>query len=835
MAPVLLALLAPASAQEAPAPAEEPPPLTKRPELLDFVQAPYPAEAQAAGLEAIVRLLLEIDANGAVTNVEVLAPAGHGFDEAAADAARRFRFSPAEDATGPVPVVVEFDYGFRLAPEPPPPDATEAPLQLEGQLRERVTRVPLANAAVQVLVGDQVVATATTDAEGRFALRGLPYGEARVAGYTADHLREEATVTLAEGEVTTVTLWVARLSYRDEGIVGVYDKERPPEVTRRTLSMAEVRRVPGTFGDPVRVVQSLPGAARAPFGLGLLVLRGANPEDSNVYVDGVEVPLVYHLGGFRSILNPDLIDAVDYLPGTYSVRYGRSTGGVVDVRTKDTFPEDTRLVWHTDVLDSGLFAEGRLPGNVGFAVGARRSYVDAILGVALANQEFYAAPRWFDYQLKVAALDRDDDLSAFVFGFRDALVVRTDKDAEDQVGVFYGTHRVVLRWGHPLTDTLRFDLQPTLGFDTAELGFGSEVGLELRALRLLVRGDLAWTPSDAWTARVGLDGEANRTDFSIFVAGVPVDGENPLSEEEPLTFEDGIWQSFPDPWVEATWRPLADPEQLTLVGGVRLSTLVQTDADLGLALDPRLAVRARLLEQGTVKAGTGLYHQPPQGVDLGGDARFERAWASELGWEQGFGEAITADLTGFYRHMDQLGGDGEGIGRAYGMELMVRHALRDRFFGWVSYTLSRSERNDDPADPDAWYLFDFDQTHILTAVAGYRLPRDFEVSARAQYVTGNPYTPYDGGIYLMDEGGYIGFPSADENSERMAPFYAVDLRVDKLFSFKRWQLELFVDLLNAVHGENPEFILYNYDYTESAWINGLPILPSIGFQVEVRP
>jgi len=62
-----------------------------------------------------------------------------------------------------------------------------------------------------------------------------------------------------------------------------------------TLTMAEVRRVPGTFGDPVRVIQSLPGAARAPFGTGLLVLRGANPEDSNVYVDGVEVPLVYHL------------------------------------------------------------------------------------------------------------------------------------------------------------------------------------------------------------------------------------------------------------------------------------------------------------------------------------------------------------------------------------------------------------------------------------------------------------------------------------------------------------------------------------------------------------
>jgi hypothetical protein len=165
---------------------------------------------------------------------------------------------------------------------------------------------------------------------------------------------------------------------------------------------------------------------------------------------------------------------------------------------------------------------------------------------------------------------------------------------------------------------------------------------------------------------------------------------------------------------------------------------------------------------------------------------------------------------------------------------MVRHALVNRFFGWVSYTLSRSERNDTPEDPAGWYPYDFDQTHIFTAVAGYRLPLDLELSGRAQYVTGNPYTPYDGGLYLMDEGEYLGFPSADENSERQAPFYALDVRLSKLFTFRRWQLEVFTDVLNLVHGENPEFILYNYDYTESATINGLPTIPSLGFQVEVN-
>ncbi|MFN7143532.1 MAG: TonB-dependent receptor plug domain-containing protein, partial [Myxococcota bacterium] len=461
---------------------------------------------------------------------------------------------------------------------------------------------------------------------------------------------------------------------------------------------------------------------------------------------------------------------------------------------------------------------------------------DAILGAVLTDTGFYAAPRWFDYQLKVDLLDAGDDtLSAMVFGFQDDLVVRTDPDEPDQVGVHYSTHRFVVRWEHALAETLRFELQPAVGVDGTRLGFGSEVGFELDAVRLNLRSALVWKPSDAVSAQVGLDSEAARYDYALFVAGAPVDGDDPLSEEEPIDVGEGFWQVFPDPFVEATFRPLADPERLLLVAGARLDMIVRDDAPVAFAGDPRLGVRAGLFEGATLKAGTGLYHQPPQLTGLAGAPYFERAWASEIGWEQRFGPAIQADLTGFYRDMSNLGGgDDPGVGRAYGMEIMVRHALVDRVFGWVSYTLSKSERNDTPDDPEGWYPFDFDQTHILTAVAGYRLPLDFELSGRAQYVTGNPYTPYAGGIYLMDEGGYLGYPSADTNSERQAPFYAVDLRVSKLFTFKHWQLEVFADVLNAVHGKNPEFTLYNYDYTESAYIQGLPTIPSIGFSAEVN-
>ena len=89
---------------------------------------------------------------------------------------------------------------------------------------------------------------------------------------------------------------------------------------------------------------------------------------------------------------------------------------------------------------------------------------------------------------------------------------------------------------------------------------------------------------------------------------------------------------------------------------------------------------------------------------------------------------------------------------------------------------------------DEWYDFDFDQTHIFVLVGGVQLPYDFEISTRVQYVTGNPWTPYAGGIYDIDQGYYWGYSTAAYNSERLPPYFATDVRLEKLFTFRRWQL-----------------------------------------------
>ena len=74
----------------------------------------------------------------------------------------------------------------------------------------------------------------------------------------------------------------------------VHGERQAEEVSRYTLEGDELQKVPGSFGDPLRVITDLPGVARPPFGLGLLVVEGANPADTGTYMDGIQLPLLYH-------------------------------------------------------------------------------------------------------------------------------------------------------------------------------------------------------------------------------------------------------------------------------------------------------------------------------------------------------------------------------------------------------------------------------------------------------------------------------------------------------------------------------------------------------------
>jgi hypothetical protein len=166
-----------------------------------------------------------------------------------------------------------------------------------------------------------------------------------------------------------------------------------------------------------------------------------------------------------------------------------------------------------------------------------------------------------------------------------------------------------------------------------------------------------------------------------------------------------------------------------------------------------------------------------------------------------------------------------GIGRSRGIQFMLRKQVGKRFFAWLTYTLSKSERATSQGAPYAPY--DFDQTHVIGAVASYDLGAGFELGGRFRYATGYPRTPVVGSYFDVQTG--TSEPLFGSlNSIRIPAFWQADVRISKRFAIGRSSLEAYLDVQNVTGRNNPEEIVYSPDYAQRSYITGLPLLPVLG-------
>ena len=196
-----------------------------------------------------------------------------------------------------------------------------------------------------------------------------------------------------------------RTSYSDLEIV-VYGRTESREVSRRSLSSGEVRKIPGFSGDAVKVVQALPGVGRSSFGGGSIRVRGAPTWDSKFYLDGVSIPMLYHFGGIKSTYNSEALESVDLYPGGYSSRYGNSVAGVIELQSRNADRQRAKGFADVNLFDATFFAEGPIGSRGGILANVRRSYFGDILGVVVKkigdklNMPISVVPYYYDYTVR---------------------------------------------------------------------------------------------------------------------------------------------------------------------------------------------------------------------------------------------------------------------------------------------------------------------------------------------------------------------------------------------------------------------------------------------------
>ncbi|KPK13232.1 MAG: hypothetical protein AMJ62_15425 [Myxococcales bacterium SG8_38] len=842
-----------ASAQPEPPAAPEGQPLVTPPKLLRFVEADYPQTEGEEPVEAVVELDLVVGKDGLVTEAKVASSAGQAFDQAALAAARQFVFEPARKDWEPIAARIRYRYVFELKT---PPEAIDTGW-LSGTVLRAEDEGPAGAVVIEIFdVDDELVRDLVSGPDGTFNATDLEPGTYLLKVLGGEYGTLEAEEQVEAGKVTQVIYRLGakkRAAYQGFGATAVVDAP-PREVVKRTIDKEELTRIPGTRGDALRAVELLPGVARPPFGIGLLIVRGAAPQDSESFIDGVPVPLIYHFGGLTSVYNSYMLERIDFYPGNFSVRYGRRTGGILEVTTRDPAQDRIHGVAEISIIDTFITLEAPITDKISISGGLRRSLLDLIVPRVVPDDiGVRQAPVYIDYQFKLNFLPSERDrVRISAYGSNDRLELILEEAQGDDPAIrgstqiatsFYNNQ---VDWTRRVGDKVDQQLAFNVGPSKITFGLGDEFNLEGTFVQTYGRGEWRYQVTDRVRLIAGLDVYTAPIDLN-YVGPQPRSQEGAGSQQGSLAGQDQVIADVdatvfrPGIYLESDLRLGSFTE---LILGLRMDYFSEITA---YSVDPRVTTIFTVRPDMRVKLGVGIFSQPPEFQEsdksIGNpDLAPIKAVHVGAGWEYDAFPGARFGVEGFYKYLwdrpvETPNGQApfyvtQGFGRIYGAEFSVniRPATGRRYFGYLSYTLSRSERQDGPGEP--WRLFDFDQTHILTAAFVYNFPRNWEIGGTFRLVSGNPYTPVIGSIYDALNDIYIPIDGR-VNTLRNPLFHQLDIRVQKKWIFEGWRLAVFLDIRNAYNQQNQEGIIYNYDYSQRTPLLGLPIIPALGIRGEL--
>lgn len=728
--------------------------------------------------------------------------------------------------------------------------AEEEKAELAGTVEEKWSGRPLEDAWVEI---DGMDLDERTDSKGRFRIRSVPPGKYLVRVSIGGYREYTKKVTLAPGKTRELTIRLepeAAVTLEEITVRGEEFKPPPKEVSQRVIEFEEITTLPGAGGDVLRVLESMPGVGRQPMGGGYpgLIVRGSSPEDSIIFLNRHFVPLLYHFGGLISTFNSDLVDEINFYAGGYDIKYNDAMGGIIDVVARPPRFDRWGGYVDTNFIYAGALAEGPLSDKSAMYVAARRSTFDFIIPYVIpddAGISFTVVPRFFDYQTSyVHLLDDRHTISVLLFGSDDKMEMFTETSGENEPdlhGNFFMSlyfHEGSVKWEWEPSPRLKNDFSVFLIYLYQRILLGEDIYVNTKILPAGFTDDIRYSLGDSHTLRAGVFAVNVNFAFDLNIIRPPKEGDPYVSFANEEKIEAHVDNSS-----QGTGFYLADDiqpaEGLLITPGVHVAYNHYME---DVYADMRLYTRYEFVPTYSVKAAVGTFHQPPQGDELippfgNRDLAVERAIHYILGFEHEVQQGLDLDVQAYYKQMDDLvvrAGESldspytnQGKGFVYGAEVLLKYKLGDRIFSWFAYSYAISKRKDRP-DED-WRLFDGDMPHNFVGVFSFRFAKTWRLGFRWQYTSGLPYTPVLDSVYNADNNTYIPV-MGPVNTERNPSFHQMDVRIDKEWRFRTWDLSVYLDVQNAYLQQNALGYDYSFDFTEKEEITQIPIIPSIGFK-----
>ncbi len=699
---------------------------------------------------------------------------------------------------------------------------------IDGRALERGNNEPVAGVELQI---DGRVWV--SDEKGRFSL-DLPEGPVVIEVRHPDFLPQ--TLTLNNPPKKRLRIWLRPEPNPYEVVVESF---RPTANTSRHHLDAEMAlETPGTLDDPVRLVQALPSVAvQREYGptAGDLSVRGSSPGDNRYYLDGIEVPYLYHYNQYSSVFPTSQIASLELYSSTFGAEYGDSIGAVVEATSRREAPKQFHGSIHANTLMVGADIRGPIRKGWWFSAAGRRSYQD----LSSPNSAQYSLwPVFQDFSLRA----QHGETAIFSWGASDSYArAAGDVDGLDPVETLetpsfrwrrgFSGIGADHRWSHGkfvaaiLRDRARGEL--------------SNLGRQDQLTHALsTRLDVETHRNNPWNAAFGIEARLENTRLTVEPAGSL---GRLVAEESPALARGTAIDA-------SAWRARgAGYGELRLkFGNVRLfpGLRVPFDSATGeLAPEPRFAIRWRAGDQTELKFSAGLYQQAPEtDLLLRGDSWVTpdrrlgptQSWQATVGVEQTIAGRLELGLDGWFKRIDHaiesLPGEEPSVlptVYGYGGEAVARYRLRELFFvrSWVG--LGRIGSTED----GLWTPLPGDQPVNVGLLGSWDPGKNWNLGLRYRFGAGLPYTPLEGSVYNATEDSWVPI-AGDVRSERYTGYHKVDIHTSKQFLFRRWKLTFTAELGFVPKSSAQLYPVWNYDFQEQGWVTGPILLPLVSARAE---
>jgi hypothetical protein len=633
--------------------------------------------------------------------------------------------------------------------------------------------------------------------------------------------------------------------------------KRSENITRtlpgmQKVSMEEIKNVPVLFGekDILKTIQLLPGIKSAGDGSSGFFVRGGGADQNLILLDEATVYNASHLLGFFSTFNSDAIKDVTIYKGDMPAQYGGRLSSLLDIKMNDGNNKDYKVSGGIGLISSRLNVEGPIIKDKGsFMISARRTYADLFLKLSKDSDVNKSILYFYDINAK----------ANYQFGEKNKLYLsgyfgKDDLGYSNQFGIRWGNTTATLRWNHIFSSKLFSNTS----FIYSNYDYNISINQTTNSLSVLSKiKDLTLKEDLQYFA-----GTKNKVNFGFNLTHhtfTPGEFKTSLtSSYNPLTLQDKYAFDLAG-YIADEWRV---SNTLKFNAGLRLSSfnLVgpgdfytydmngnitdTTHYSSGkivksyLNLQPRFAATYQLNPLSSVKAS---YSRNVQNLHLLSNTTGSNPTDVWIPSSNNVKPEISDQFsTGYYRNsvnnkyefsaelyykflqnqIDYKNGavlvanqtvESQlvyGKGRAYGLELYAKKKY-GKLTGWLSYTLSRTERKIDGINNDSWYPANQDQTHNIAVVAIYNLGKKWTISGDFVYNTGNAVS-WPSGKYQVN--GNTVFYYTERNGYRMPSYNRMDisatLLAKKTAKFEgSWTFSLY----NAYGRENPYFIQFQND------------------------